>query len=246
VQQINRRPHFVGPVAMASANKDSTTESTDDSVPADRALDPASPLKAFDESESDQLFVSGTAFEFVLVGVAAILGKLLSVSALGAGFELSPSTLAAGVLWTIPPLAFVGSIRLLKLEALEEIEKITEEFARRLFVKRPDWQLALFCFAAGVGEEMLFRGIFHQKLELLFGFAPAAVTVGVGFGLAHNLSPAYFIISGLSSCIFSVMFANSGNNIVIPVVAHALYDLIALKLTLDDIAKKDAQAAAAK
>ena len=82
--------------------------------------------------------------------------------------------------------------------------------------------------------------------DKFFGFAPAAVTVGVGFGLAHNLSPAYFIISGLSSCIFSVMFANSGNNIVIPVVAHALYDLIALKLTLDDIAKKDAQAAAAK
>ena len=35
------------------------------------------------------------------------------------------------------------------------------------------------------------------------------------------------------------MFYASGSNIVVPVVAHATYDFIALKLTLDDIASKD-------
>ena len=191
------------------------------------------------EDDSDELFLSGIAFELVLAAVGVAVGKALGLSALGAGFDLSPSSLAAGLLWTLPPLAFVGGIRILDLKSLKEIEKITQDFARRLFLGRSNAQLALFCFSAGFGEELLFRGVLHQKLELLFGFMPAAITVGIAFGLAHNLTPTYFIISGLSSCLFSLMFYASGSNIVVPVVAHATYDFIALKLTLDDIASKD-------
>ena len=191
------------------------------------------------EDDSDELFLSGTAFELVLAAVGVAVGKALGLSALGAGFDLSPASLAAGLLWTLPPLAFVGGLRMLDLKSLKEIEKITQDFARRLFLGRSNAQLALFCFSAGFGEELLFRGVLHQKLELLFGFMPAAITVGIGFGLAHNLTPTYFIISGLSSCLFSLMFYASGSNIVVPVVAHATYDFIALKLTLDDIASKD-------
>ena len=191
------------------------------------------------EDDSDELFLSGIAFELVLAAVGVAVGKALGLSALGAGFDLSPSSLAAGLLWTLPPLAFVGGLRMLDLKSLKEIEKITQDFARRLFLGRSNAQLALFCFSAGFGEELLFRGVLHQKLELLFGFMPAAITVGIGFGLAHNLTPTYFIISGLSSCLFSLMFYASGSNIVVPVVAHATYDFIALKLTLDDIASKD-------
>jgi membrane protease YdiL (CAAX protease family) len=40
----------------------------------------------------------------------------------------------------------------------------------------------LFCFAAGFGEELLFRGIVQQQLELLVGISPAAIAVAVGFG----------------------------------------------------------------
>jgi len=43
-------------------------------------------------------------------------------------------------------------------------------------------QLALFCFAAGFGEELLFRGIVQQQLEQLVGISPAAIAVAVGFG----------------------------------------------------------------
>ena len=186
----------------------------------------------------DQLFFSGTAFEFVLAAIAIALGKYLDVSALGAGFDLSPESIGAGLLWTLAPLAFVNSIRLLELEELKEIEAITQEFAQKLFVGRSKFQLALFCFSAGFGEELLFRGIFHQKLELLFGFVPAASIVAAGFGSAHFLTPAYFAISGLSSFIFSYMFASSGNNIVVPVIAHAVYDYVALEMTLNEMKNK--------
>ena len=190
------------------------------------------------DDDSDALFVSGTAFEFALAGLAIVLGWLLDVNALGAGFDLSPAALAAGLLWTIPPLAFVSCIRLLELEQLREIEAITMEFAQKLFVDRSNAQLALFCFAAGFGEELLFRGVLHQKLEIVFGFFPAAAAVAVGFGAAHFLTPAYFVISGLSSFIFSFMFASSGSNTVVPIISHAVYDFIALKMTLDDLSRQ--------
>ena len=115
------------------------------------------------------------------------------------------------------------------------------EFAKKLFVDRSNAQLALFCFAAGFGEELLFRGVLHQKLEIVFGFFPAAAAVAVGFGAAHLLTPAYFIISGLSSFIFSFMFASSGSNIVVPIVSHAVYDFIALQMTLDDLSKQKSE-----
>lgn len=200
-------------------------------------------LEAYDDGQSpDQLFFAGTCFEFVLAAVAAVIGWVVNVSVLGAGFDLSPATVGAGLLWTAVPLAFVSCIRLFDFEFLKEIHLITIDFARKLFVDRSMLQLAVFCFAAGFGEELLFRGIFHQKLELLFGFYPAATAVAVGFGAAHFLTPAYFVISGLSSYIFSFMFASSGNNIVIPVVAHAVYDFIALKLVLNEIADMDEKA----
>ena len=191
------------------------------------------------EEDSDQLFLSGTAFEFALAVVALLLGKFLDMSALGPGFDVCPAAIATGFLWTLVPLAFVYSIKLLDLKELKEIGEITEDFAKRLFAGRSNFALALFCFGAGFGEELLFRGIFHQKLELLLGFYPAAAAVGLGFGLAHNLTPAYFVISGLSSFIFSFMFASSGSNIVIPIVAHATYDFVALKITLRDMQKKE-------
>jgi len=194
----------------------------------------------------DQLFFSGTAFEFVLAAIAVAIGKYLDVSALGAGFDLSPESIGAGLLWTLAPLAFVSSIRLLELEELKEIEAITQEFAQKLFVGRSKFQLALFCFSAGFGEELLFRGIFHQKLELLFGFVPAASIVAAGFGSAHFLTPAYFAISGLSSFIFSYMFASSGNNIVVPVIAHAVYDYVALEMTLNEMKNKGGNTAEEK
>jgi membrane protease YdiL (CAAX protease family) len=189
--------------------------------------------------DSDKLFYSGTAFEFALGGVALLFGKLLDMSALGAGFDLSPESIALGLLWTIPPCAFVYSIRFLELEELKEIEAITRDFTRRLFLGRPNLALALFCFGAGFGEELLFRGVLHQKLESLLGFVPAAAMVGLGFGASHNLTPAYFTISGLTSFIFSYMFASSGSNVVVPIVAHATYDYIALKLILKEIEELD-------
>ena len=38
--------------------------------------------------------------------------------------------------------------------------------------------------------------------------------------LGHSVTSAYFVLSALSSLIFSLMFVSSGNNIVVPVLAH--------------------------
>ena len=40
--------------------------------------------------------------------------------------------------------------------------------------------LRRLCARGCFGEELLFRGIFHEKLELLFGFFPAASIVAPG------------------------------------------------------------------
>ena len=233
-QDDHARAHETNPVEAGERG------GAQEGLPAESGLLEIDGNHASTAEDSDQLFFSGTAFEFALGGVALWLGKQLDSSALGVGFDLSPASIALGLVWTIVPCAFVYSIKLLDLEELKEIEAITRDFSRRLFVGRSDLGLALFCFGAGFGEELLFRGVFHQELETLFGFFPAAAIVGLGFGASHNLTPAYFTISGLTSFIFSYMFASSGSNVVVPVVAHATYDYIALKLTLREIEELDA------
>jgi len=190
---------------------------------------------------SDQLFYLCTSFEFALAAVSGALGSWLQVSALGAGFDLSPSTIAAGCLWTLVPVGFNGSMRLLDLRGMRNVHQVSTEFVQRLFVKRSVAQLALFCFAAGFGEELLFRGIVQQQLEQLVGISPAAIAVAVGFGLGHSVTSAYFVLSALSSLIFSLMFVSSGNNIVVPVLAHGIYDFLAISYILFEIAQEKAK-----
>lgn len=118
-------------------------------------------------------------------------------------------------------------------EKMREFRSETNDLLRRM-VKKFDWkEMVALCIAAGVGEELLFRGWLQQGIGkwisgLHLGSLEPVLAIGVAsllFGAVHYLNRIYFIIATIYGIIFGVAYYAT-NEILIPIVAHALYDLL--------------------
>jgi hypothetical protein len=82
--------------------------------------------------------------------------------------------------------------------------------------------------AAGIGEELLFRGVLQYELQQQVDSTAVALGVSsVIFGLLHAITPLYAILATLASLYFGWLYLIS-DNLLVPVTAHAFYDFIAL------------------
>lgn len=82
-------------------------------------------------------------------------------------------------------------------------------------------------FAAGFGEEMLFRGVMQYGLTAKLGTAGSLAVVSIIFGALHAVTPLYALLAGIASTYFGYLYLSFGN-LAVPIYAHALYDVGAL------------------
>lgn len=91
--------------------------------------------------------------------------------------------------------------------------------------------LALISALAGLGEEMLFRGIIQRALGE-FGGEPIGPWLGLAvssvlFGIAHSITRTYALLATLIGLYLGLLWMGT-ENLLVPIVAHALYDFLAL------------------
>ncbi len=79
--------------------------------------------------------------------------------------------------------------------------------------------LCFISILAGVGEELLFRGVIQVKLGI--------IGASIIFGLLHFITPAYCIIATIMGFYLGFLFQYFGS-ILIPIQLHFVYDLGAL------------------
>jgi len=129
-------------------------------------------------------------------------------------------------------LVFVMLIlALVPLRSIQSLNEHAERQLRLLLSGLSVAQLIAVSLAAGVGEELLFRGLVMQWLigdmqscttqSLIFGIIVSALV----FGLAHPMSIAYVIFAffmGLAMGVLHWYF----QNLLVPIVAHWVYDAI--------------------
>ncbi|MGN6393189.1 MAG: lysostaphin resistance A-like protein [Gemmatimonadales bacterium] len=92
-------------------------------------------------------------------------------------------------------------------------------------------ELLLVAVCAGVGEEALFRGVVQAAL---LGRVPSWAAVGLTallFGLAHALTATYAVLATLMGAYLGGLQL-ACDNLLVPILTHALYDLVALHLLL--------------
>lgn len=110
---------------------------------------------------------------------------------------------------------------------LRDIARIIDQILVSLFRHAPAGAVMLVSVLAGVGEELLFRGVLQDGLALVSGPWIALAAASMLFGLAHAITPGYFLVATVMGLYLGLLYLQSGN-LLIPIVVHALYDWIAI------------------
>lgn len=201
-------------------------------------------------SQTDEYFDPRTTLTLIvgqssLIAVGMVLASLLKVPnyGFGAAFSLvttsssQPSVVASAVLYTLP----LGVIAILldrledRFPALKDVSTATQRSVLALLggtFKPILGLLVAFALgtAAGLGEELLFRGILQFEFIRRLGMS-SVLSIGVSsvvFGLLHAVTPLYALLATIASVYFGTLFLWSDNNLAVPIVCHALYDVVAL------------------
>src|SRR5262245_22602913 len=145
-----------------------------------------------------------------------------------AGVALPPGDVAAGCAWGIgfAVLLAVVNLALLRWRAnvwpADALRHVCGVIVRPLFAHVALWQIILVSALAGLGEELLFRGV----LQPLVGLTAASVLFG-----AIHIGGRGFVGYGIwAACIGLVMgwLAMITGGLTAPIVAHGMYDALAL------------------
>lgn len=174
--------------------------------------------------------LTAAAFEGSLVLVAIALGWLLGQPPLET-FRFDAYGAAIGITATLPPLGLLWLCLKCPWRPFQTITQILDEMLVPLFRDCGIVQLAIIAALAGLGEEMLFRGVLQPAVAQGIG-GPYGVWLGlfivaVLFGLLHPITPTYAILAGLIGLYLGWLWLAYGN-LLAPIITHGLYDFLAL------------------
>lgn len=177
------------------------------------------------------LFKVGFFVELGLVLLAAVVGLIFERSPYPFVLRLEPIALA----WSLPATVPAILTAILLTSSLgrkvrpfqriyEHVKAILDKPLRGLGIM----ELTLLAAAAGIGEEVFFRGV----LQTIAGIELASVI----FGLLHALTPTYFLLATLMGFYLGWLYDATGN-LLVPIVVHWLYDTLALWLLRREFVK---------
>jgi len=121
---------------------------------------------------------------------------------------------AAGLIWTLGRAPDVWPIRSLR--------RLSRDVLQPLFAPATTCDLLVISAAAGLGEELLFRG----ALQPIVGLAGASALFGLCH-LAGRDTVALALWAVVAGIVFGLLMQATGG-LTAPIVAHAVYDSVAL------------------
>ena len=158
--------------------------------------------------------------------VALAIGRLANVSPV-ASLRLDVAGVVAGGVAALPMLALLAWCLRTSYRPMRRLVALVEERLGPHLANASAGGIVLLAGLAGLGEELLFRGVIQVGLAERF---PGWFALGVAsllFGLGHWLSASYAALAGLIGLYLGVVFLVAGN-LLAPIVAHAVYDVVAL------------------
>jgi membrane protease YdiL (CAAX protease family) len=175
-------------------------------------------------------FAMAVIVEGGLAVAALVLAWLFRVNLRDMFPAVGPPLLSAilrGLLATLPMLVIflmlINSNWPMMRQMREQVQWLIDE----MFPSRSIMQFAMIAVLAGVGEELLFRGAMQSILASWTTPVIGLMITSVLFGLAHALSKLYFLFAVAVGAFFGWM-ALSCNDLVAPMIAHGVYDFLAL------------------
>jgi membrane protease YdiL (CAAX protease family) len=137
------------------------------------------------------------------------------------------SDFGLGILATLPLAAGLLFLRRVQTGPLGRLNEVVDRLLVPLFGSCSLIQLALISALAGIGEELLFRGVLQPVLIGWLGTWAGLAIASVAFGLVHAVTPTYAVLATLVGVYFGGL-AIATENLLTPLITHGLYDFVAL------------------
>ena len=182
-------------------------------------------------------------FEASLAVLAIVMGWISGQSP-WEDIKVNFSAVALGVAAVLPMAAMLFACRQLTWQPVQALWRVLDDVIVPLF-RTCNWiEIAAISFLAGVGEELLFRGLFqtgmaqwtgdflpHTPSAALAGDWMAVITVAILFGALHAVNVAYAVLAAIMGVYLGWLYLVTGN-LAVPIVAHGVYDFVALVYVL--------------
>jgi CAAX protease family protein len=167
------------------------------------------------------------------IGFEGALGAVGCVVAWRFGVPLaSRLTISTAIVWRgavalVPMLGLLAFAMRSHWSPIARLRLQVKSLVYELFGGARRWELLAVAIAAGVGEELLFRGALQPLAERWIGAFSGLVLVSVAFGAVHAASAAYFVLATLVG-LYLGWLAQTFDDLVTPIFVHAAYDFAAL------------------
>ncbi len=164
--------------------------------------------------------------ELALVILSLIVVRLYYGNYFPYNFSLDSRDILIGLASAVPIAITIYLLMVGPISRITWIQRAMSQINEKLYLpfgrsiqSLTTFEIVLISCAAGIGEEIFFRGM----MQSFIGVWWAAVV----FGLLHALTPAYFIIATAVGIWLGLLYQFS-DNLLVPMVAHAAYDIFAL------------------
>tara|TARA_B100000029_G_C17331959_1_gene871994 strand:- start:60 stop:758 length:699 start_codon:yes stop_codon:yes gene_type:complete len=203
---------------------------------------------------------AGITVEFVVLLVGCGLGWVAGIDP-WSSCQLTLPALGWGVLATVPLLVAFGATYRISWAPLVRIRELLVRMLGRPMSLCRWHELLLLATLAGVCEEILFRGVILPWMAgddlvrpLTAGFLVALVGSNLLFALLHPVTPTYSLLVGVVGVYLGLVGLISplaadptgmtatmegAPNLVVPMVAHGLYDFLAFLVIAHEARRLD-------
>lgn len=168
------------------------------------------------------------AFEASLIGLALVLGHVFEQPPLEF-CELDGRGVGLGLLATLPMLGLLALLLVAPGAPFRRLREAWDKSLAPVFHDWSVWEVASLALVAGVGEELLFRGVIQLAAARWLGVLGGCLVASVLFGLPHAITLTYAVITAAIGGYLGWLLLASGN-LLVPIVAHAVYDFLALQV----------------
>ena len=146
-------------------------------------------------------------------------------------FVLEPFPILIAVVGTVPMLVFCRLVYVLPFKTVEFTRRFLQSVYRDFIRHCTVIQLLLVAIMSGVGEELMFRGILQTSITNgcgggTWGLAIGIVLTSALFGLVHPINKLYVFLCFVIGIYLGLLFAWSGNNLIVPIIIHAIYNFV--------------------
>lgn len=180
-----------------------------------------------EEARRQTVILLAVLVEGGLLAAASLLGWMLDQPPLRF-FQYSFGAIVWGVLASLPLLALFFVFLRWPIGPLKRIQRFSEEVIRPLLAPCSVIDLLGISVLAGLGEEVLFRGVLQEAFVNWFNVGIGVLLASVLFGGMHAITFSYVVLATLMGAYLGYVWLWADHNLLAIVITHALYDFIAL------------------